>query len=147
MYARTIGCANTLAGANTQTQSLNIEGCICNVGHSRVFCINNFCEHHPPPFPQAQEAQDDLLKTKEELQMVMTAPIQAPPPPMFVEVPMFVDNHDVLMVEEQNDSENNSTYSADLQNEGFNDHRLEEERLTEAEKNERVQRQLMVRVI
>lgn len=117
------------------------------MGHSRVFCINNFCEHHPPPFPQAQEAQDDLLKTKEELQMVMTAPIQAPPPPMFVEVPMFVDNHDVLMVEEQNDSENNSTYSADLQNEGFNDHRLEEERLTEAEKNERVQRQLMVRVI
>ncbi|CAB1342702.1 unnamed protein product [Coregonus sp. 'balchen'] len=60
-------------------------------------------------------------------------------------VPMFVDNHDVLMVEEQNDhdSENNSTYSADLQNEGFNDHRREEERLTEAEKNERVQRQLM----
>uniref|UniRef100_A0AAZ3P7V1 FERM domain-containing protein n=1 Tax=Oncorhynchus tshawytscha TaxID=74940 RepID=A0AAZ3P7V1_ONCTS len=92
---------------------------------------------------RAQEAQDDLLKTKEELQMVMTAPTQAPPPPMFVEVPMFVDNHDFLMVEEQNDSENNSTYSADLQNEGFNDHRLEEERLTEAEKNERVQRQLM----
>lgn len=149
MYARTIGCANTLAGANTQTQSLNIEGCICNVGHSRVFCINNFCEHHPPPFPQAQEAQDDLLKTKEELHMVMTAPPPPPPPPMFVEVPMFVDNHEVMtMAEEQNDhdsEENNSTYSADLQNEGFNDHRLEEERLTEAEKNERVQKQLMVR--
>uniref|UniRef100_A0A4W5MTL6 Ezrin b n=1 Tax=Hucho hucho TaxID=62062 RepID=A0A4W5MTL6_9TELE len=96
---------------------------------------------------RAQEAQDDLLKTKEELHMVMTAPPPPPPPPMFVEVPMFVDNHDVMtMAEEQNDhdsEENNSTYSADLQNEGFNDHRREEERLTEAEKNERVQKQLM----
>ncbi|CAB1340485.1 unnamed protein product [Coregonus sp. 'balchen'] len=91
--------------------------------------------------------RDDLLKTKEELHMVMTAPPPPPPPPMFVEVPMFVDNHDVMtMAEEQNDhdsEENNSTYSAELQNEGFNDHRLEEERLTEAEKNERVQKQLM----
>uniref|UniRef100_A0AAZ3SNU1 FERM domain-containing protein n=1 Tax=Oncorhynchus tshawytscha TaxID=74940 RepID=A0AAZ3SNU1_ONCTS len=77
---------------------------------------------------RAQEAQDDLLKTKEELHMVMTAPPPPPPPPMF-------NDHD--------SEENNSTYSADLQNEGFNDHRLEEERLTEAEKNERVQKQLM----
>lgn len=41
-------------------------------------------------------------------------------------------------------SEDNSTYSAELQTQGINDHRLEEERLTEAEKNERLQKQLMV---
>uniref|UniRef100_A0A7N6B8X1 FERM domain-containing protein n=1 Tax=Anabas testudineus TaxID=64144 RepID=A0A7N6B8X1_ANATE len=40
-------------------------------------------------------------------------------------------------------SEDNSTYSAELQTQGINDHRLEEERLTEAEKNERLQKQLM----
>uniref|UniRef100_A0A6Q2Y9Z2 FERM domain-containing protein n=1 Tax=Esox lucius TaxID=8010 RepID=A0A6Q2Y9Z2_ESOLU len=73
----------------------------------------------PPPSPQAREAQDDLLKTKEELHMVMAEH----------------NDHD--------SEENNSTYSADLQNEGFNDHRLEEERITETEKNERVQKQLM----
>lgn len=41
-------------------------------------------------------------------------------------------------------SEENSTYSAELQTQGINDHRQEEERLTEAEKNERLQKQLMV---
>lgn len=41
-------------------------------------------------------------------------------------------------------SEDNSTYSAELQTQGINDHRNEEYRLTEAEKNERLQKQLMV---
>ncbi|KAJ7988032.1 hypothetical protein DPEC_G00319430 [Dallia pectoralis] len=84
---------------------------------------------------RAREAQDDLVKTKEELHMVMAVPSLPPPPAMYPESPMCLDN--------DHDSEENSTYSADLQNEGFNDHRLEEERLTEAEKNERVQKQLM----
>ncbi|XP_060907844.1 ezrin b [Labrus mixtus] len=81
---------------------------------------------------RAKEAQDDLLKTKDELHMVMAAPPPPPPPP-----PMY-DN-----IDDNSDSEeNNSTHSADLQTEGINDHRNEEDRLTEAEKNERVQNQL-----
>ncbi|KAM7395214.1 hypothetical protein PAMA_006801 [Pampus argenteus] len=83
---------------------------------------------------RAKEAQDDLLRTKEELHMVMTAP--APPLPLPPPPPMY-DNDD------NSDSEENaSTHSADLQTEGINDHRNEEDRLTEAEKNERVQKQL-----
>uniref|UniRef100_A0A3Q4A8T3 FERM domain-containing protein n=1 Tax=Mola mola TaxID=94237 RepID=A0A3Q4A8T3_MOLML len=78
-----------------------------------------------------REAQDDLLKTREELQMVMSAPLLPPPPPMYEHL------------DENSDSEENtSTHSADLQIEGINDHRKEEDRITEAEKNERVQTQL-----
>ncbi|XP_034383218.1 ezrin b isoform X2 [Cyclopterus lumpus] len=80
---------------------------------------------------RAREAQDDLLKTKEELHLVMTAPPPPPPPPMYE--PMY-DNSD--------SEENASTNSADLQTDDINDHRIEEDRLTEAEKNERVQKQL-----
>ncbi|KAJ8290561.1 hypothetical protein GJAV_G00014490 [Gymnothorax javanicus] len=84
---------------------------------------------------RAQEVQDDLLKTKEELIMVRTAP--PPPPPV---APLVEEHVDEI---EQDDSEENSTYSAELQSEDIDDHRNEEERLTEAEKNERVQKQLM----
>ncbi|KAG5857405.1 hypothetical protein ANANG_G00019120 [Anguilla anguilla] len=84
---------------------------------------------------RAQEVQDDLLKTKEELIMVQTAP---PPPPVAPLVEEHVDE-----IEQDDSEENSSSYSADLQNEGIDDHRNEEERLTEAEKNERVQKQLM----
>ncbi|KAK2856100.1 hypothetical protein Q5P01_004835 [Channa striata] len=80
---------------------------------------------------KAMEAQGDLLKTKQELHMVMTAPPPPPPPPMYDHLD---DNSD--------SEENTSTHSADLQTEGINDHRKEEDRLTEAEKNERVQNQL-----
>uniref|UniRef100_A0A8C9SG08 Ezrin n=1 Tax=Scleropages formosus TaxID=113540 RepID=A0A8C9SG08_SCLFO len=73
---------------------------------------------------RAMEAQDDLAKTKEELQMVMIAP----PAP----VAEHVDDSE----------EHSSTYSAELQNESISDDRNEEERITEAEKNERVQMQL-----
>uniref|UniRef100_A0A673BI34 Ezrin-like n=1 Tax=Sphaeramia orbicularis TaxID=375764 RepID=A0A673BI34_9TELE len=81
---------------------------------------------------QAREAQDNLVKTQNELQMVMTAPPPPPPPPMYEQL------------DENSDSEeNSSTHSADLHlTEGINDHRQEEDRLTEAEKNERVQKQL-----
>ncbi|XP_031717418.1 ezrin b isoform X2 [Anarrhichthys ocellatus] len=82
---------------------------------------------------RAMEAQDDLIKTKEELHMVMTAPPPPPPPPP----PMYEP------LDDNSDSEENaSTNSAELQTEGINDHRYEEDRLTEAEKNERVQKQL-----
>lgn len=83
------------------------------------------------------EAQDDLIKTKEELNTVMTPlplPVLPPPPPMY-------DNMD----DNSDSEENTSTHSADLQIEGINDHRNEEDRLTEAEKNECVQNQLKVR--
>uniref|UniRef100_A0A8C9U899 Ezrin n=2 Tax=Scleropages formosus TaxID=113540 RepID=A0A8C9U899_SCLFO len=81
-------------------------------------CMSHFSEN------EAMEAQDDLAKTKEELQMVMIAP----PAP----VAEHVDDSE----------EHSSTYSAELQNESISDDRNEEERITEAEKNERVQMQL-----
>uniref|UniRef100_A0A673GNF1 Ezrin-like n=1 Tax=Sinocyclocheilus rhinocerous TaxID=307959 RepID=A0A673GNF1_9TELE len=81
---------------------------------------------------RAQEAQDDLVKTREELHMVMTAPPLPPPPPAYEP-----DEN------EYEDGESNSSYSADLQTGGINDHRYEEQRITEAEKNERVQKQLL----
>ncbi|XP_034756811.1 ezrin b [Etheostoma cragini] len=85
---------------------------------------------------RAQEAQEDLIKTKEELHMVMTVPPPPPPPPTYYAMEENSDS------EENASEENNSTHSADLQSEGINDHRHEEDRLTEAEKNERVQKQL-----
>uniref|UniRef100_A0AAQ4R4R5 Ezrin n=1 Tax=Gasterosteus aculeatus aculeatus TaxID=481459 RepID=A0AAQ4R4R5_GASAC len=85
---------------------------------------------------RATEAQNDLIKTKEELHMVMTVPPPPPPPPMFEAMD---DNSDS---EETASEENNSYHSAELHSEGFNNHRNEEDRLTEAQKNERVQKQL-----
>lgn len=83
---------------------------------------------------QAKEAEENLQKTQEELHMVMMAPPPPPPPPMY--------DH----LEDNSDSEENaSTHSADLPMHDINDHRHEEERITEAEKNERVQKQLKVR--
>ncbi|XP_052437290.1 ezrin a isoform X1 [Carassius gibelio] len=89
---------------------------------------------------RAKEVQGDLEKTREELQNVMSSPVVAAPmaAPMaraVMEEPLENDHDD--------QEENNSTYSAELQVEGIEDHRNEEERLTEAEKNERVQKQLM----
>uniref|UniRef100_A0A8C4SJ85 Ezrin b n=1 Tax=Erpetoichthys calabaricus TaxID=27687 RepID=A0A8C4SJ85_ERPCA len=82
---------------------------------------------------RAREAQDDLVKTKEELHLVMMAP-PPPPPPVYD----HIDDNDQDEAEE-----NHSSYSAELMNEGIVDHRKEEERITEAEKNERVQQQLL----
>ncbi|CAL8317859.1 unnamed protein product [Merluccius merluccius] len=89
---------------------------------------------------RAKEAQVDLLKTREELHMVMAAPPPPPPPPpMMYEQVLMTERHD----DNSDSEENTSTNSADLLLDGINDHRNEEERLTEAEKNERVQKQLM----
>ncbi|KAM4529756.1 ezrin b isoform 1-T2 [Fundulus diaphanus] len=80
---------------------------------------------------RALEVQDDLNKTREELHMVLTVPPPPPPPPVY--------NH----LDDNSDSEdNNSMSSRDLMMDDFHDHRMEEDRLTEVEKNERVQKQL-----
>uniref|UniRef100_A0A8C1UQY4 Ezrin b n=1 Tax=Cyprinus carpio TaxID=7962 RepID=A0A8C1UQY4_CYPCA len=81
---------------------------------------------------RAQEAQDDLEKTREDLHKVMMTPLPPPPPAAY--------EPDEIEFE---DGESNSSYSADLQTGGINDHRYEEQRITEAEKNERVQKQLL----
>lgn len=86
---------------------------------------------------KAKEAQDDLVKTKEELHLVMTAP---PPPPPPVYEPVGYHVQDNL----QEEGTEYTGYSAELSSEGILDDRNEEKRVTEAEKNERVQRQLMV---
>ncbi|XP_072122031.1 ezrin-like isoform X3 [Mobula birostris] len=84
---------------------------------------------------RAQVVQEDLEKTKEELHMVMSNPPPPPPPPVY-EVPEEPEQNDV--------EENHSLDSAELVSEGILDHRIEEQRMTEVEKNERVQQQLML---
>ena len=73
------------------------------------------------------------MKTREELHLVMTAP---PPPPAYEPVNYHVH---------EGPQEEGTELSAELSSEGILDDRNEEKRVTEAEKNERVQRQLMVR--
>lgn len=70
-----------------------------------------------------------MEKTKEELKTVMSAPPAA----------AGENEHD-----EQD--ENNAEASADLSSDGVNDHRSEEQRITEAQKNERVKKQLQVKL-
>lgn len=72
---------------------------------------------------QALVAQDDLEKTREELKTAM----MAPPAP-----------------EQDEQDETNAEASAELLSEGVTSHRSEEERITEAQKNERVKKQLQV---
>lgn len=78
------------------------------------------------------------MKTKEELHLVMTAP-PPPPPPVYEPVGYHVQEH------LQDEGTEYTGYSAELSSEGILGDRNEEKRITEAEKNERVQRQLMVR--
>uniref|UniRef100_A0A4W5JNM9 Ezrin a n=1 Tax=Hucho hucho TaxID=62062 RepID=A0A4W5JNM9_9TELE len=84
---------------------------------------------------KAKEVQEDLLKTREELHLVMAAPAAIPAPPS--------PDSSHSSNSDQEESEENSTYSAELQQQDINDHREEEERVTEAEKNKRIQAQLM----
>lgn len=67
----------------------------------------------------------------------MTAP---PPPPPPVYEPVNYHVHDNL----QDEGTESSGYSAEFSSEGILNDRNEEKRITEAEKNERVQRQLKV---
>lgn len=72
---------------------------------------------------KALSAQEDLEKTREELKTAMTSP----PAPEH-------DEHDETAEEG----------SAELPSDGVTNHRSEEERVTEAQKNERVKKQLQV---
>uniref|UniRef100_A0A8C2ZY21 Ezrin a n=1 Tax=Cyclopterus lumpus TaxID=8103 RepID=A0A8C2ZY21_CYCLU len=94
---------------------------------------------------KANEVEENLIKTREELHNVRSsnsAPVQAP-----VEAPgsssssSSSSSSDSESEHEHEHSEENSTYSAELQTQEINDHQ-EEERLTEAEKNQRLQKQL-----
>lgn len=78
---------------------------------------------YPCESVQALSAQEDLEKTREELKTAITSP----PAP----------EHD------END-ETNAEASAELLSDGVTSHRSEEERITEAQKNERVKKQLQV---
>ncbi|XP_037617811.1 radixin-like isoform X3 [Sebastes umbrosus] len=79
---------------------------------------------------KAMSAQEDLVKTKEELKTAMTV------------VPAPLVSHAESEHEEQD--ENHAEASAELSNEGVSelDLRSEEARVTEAQKNERVKQQL-----
>ncbi|MEQ2305333.1 hypothetical protein AMECASPLE_036747, partial [Ameca splendens] len=81
---------------------------------------------------KALSAQEDLEKTKEELKTAIT-------------VPAHPGGHAEHEHDEQD--ENHAEASAELSNEGVSqlDLRSEEERVTEAQKNERVKKQLQVR--
>ncbi|KAK2497540.1 hypothetical protein MC885_009322, partial [Smutsia gigantea] len=81
---------------------------------------------------KAFAAQEDLEKTKEELKTVMSAPPPPPPPPVIPPTENEHDEHD----------ENNAEASAELSNDGVMNHRSEEDRVTETQKNERVKKQL-----
>lgn len=72
---------------------------------------------------------------------MMAVPAIPPPPPP----PMLIaDEGHVEDAEHDDHDENMRSYSAEFQVEGIQNNRDEEDRLTEAEKNERVQKQLMV---
>ncbi|XP_077342853.1 ezrin [Lithobates pipiens] len=89
---------------------------------------------------RAREAQSDLLRTKEELQIVMSTPPLPPPPPPPAYVPVNVPIREYV---NEHLPEDGVEFSAEFTYENFHDDRKEESRITEAEKNERVQRQLM----
>uniref|UniRef100_A0A3B4BBV1 FERM domain-containing protein n=1 Tax=Periophthalmus magnuspinnatus TaxID=409849 RepID=A0A3B4BBV1_9GOBI len=81
---------------------------------------------------KAKEVEESLVRTKEELQTVRTSNSGG-------------GSSSSSSSDSESDhehSEENSTYSADLHQNEINDHRNEEERMTEAEKNERLQKQL-----
>ncbi|MEE6518516.1 hypothetical protein FKM82_029557, partial [Ascaphus truei] len=80
---------------------------------------------------KAQTVQADLEKTKEELKLVMTTP--------HVQEPMQSENE-----QDDEQDENNAEASAELLADANIKDRSEEDRTTEAEKNERVQKHLQI---
>lgn len=100
-----------------------------------IQCVSCLVLFSPSPHLhlQALSAQEDLEKTKEELKTAMTV------------VPAPAGGNAESEHDEQD--ENHAEASAELSNEGVSqiDLRSEEERVTEAQKNERVKKQLQVR--
>ncbi|XP_076605414.1 ezrin a [Chaetodon auriga] len=96
---------------------------------------------------KAREVEENLIRTKEELHVVMTASNSVPAAaPASASASASASSSSSSSSDSESDhehSEENSTYSAELQTQDINDHHEEEERLTEAKKNERLQRQLM----
>ncbi|XP_032366919.1 ezrin a [Etheostoma spectabile] len=89
---------------------------------------------------KAKEVEENLIRTKEELNTVMSSSNSTPR-----KIPASSSSSSSSSSDNESDhehSEENSTYSAELQTQGLGNHREEEERLTEAEKNERLQKQL-----
>lgn len=85
-----------------------------------------------PCHPQATTVQEDLEKTKEELKnKVMAAHVQEP---------LNAEN------EHDENDESSAEASAEFTAEATYKDRSEEERMTEAEKNERLQKHLLVRL-
>ncbi|XP_068436139.1 ezrin a isoform X2 [Clinocottus analis] len=98
---------------------------------------------------KAREVEENLIKTKEELHNVMSSTNSTPVQAAVVVEPRAPSPSSSSSSSSSSDSESdhehseeNSTYSAELQTQEINDHHQEEERLTEAEKNERLQKQL-----
>ncbi|PWA29565.1 hypothetical protein CCH79_00007845 [Gambusia affinis] len=86
----------------------------------------------------AEEVEQSLLRTKEELQSVRTPSNSAPPGGSSSSSSSSSDSES-----DHEHSEENSTYSAELHSQDISEDHLEEERLTEAEKNQRLRKQLM----
>ncbi|XP_051251574.1 ezrin a [Dicentrarchus labrax] len=92
---------------------------------------------------KAVEVEESLIKTKEELYSVKSSTISAPiSAPVAAPASSSSSSSSSDSESDHEHSEENSTYSAELQTQDINDHRQEEDRLTEAEKNERLQKQL-----
>lgn len=93
---------------------------------------------------RAKEVQDDLIRTREELHNVMVSPVAAPmAAPMAAPLLAAMEEPSERLENNHEDHEENSSiHSAELLVDGIDDHRNEEERITEAEKNQRVHKQL-----
>ncbi|XP_053700694.1 ezrin-like [Synchiropus splendidus] len=83
---------------------------------------------------KAQEVEVSLLKTKEELQLVRTTSVTRA---------SSSSSSSSESDHEQEQEQENSSYSAELQIPAITVHRYEEERHTEAGKNQRLQKQLL----
>ncbi|MEQ2232188.1 hypothetical protein ILYODFUR_008612 [Ilyodon furcidens] len=87
---------------------------------------------------KAEEVEQSLLKTKEELQSVRSPSNSAPAARSSSSSSSSSDNES-----DHEHSEENSTHSAELQTQGITDHHMEEERQIQTEKNIRMNKQLM----
>ncbi|KAG8013103.1 Ezrin, partial [Nibea albiflora] len=91
---------------------------------------------------KAKIVEENLIKTQEELHSVMNSAPAAAPASSSSSSSSSDNESEHEHEHSEEHSEENSTYSAELQTQDINDHREEEERLTEAEKNERLQKKL-----
>ncbi|XP_077587668.1 ezrin a [Stigmatopora nigra] len=91
---------------------------------------------------KAKEVEENLARTQEELRSATSAPLLAIPVAIPAAPPAASSSSSSDSESDHEHSEENSTYSAELHSQGINDHRLEEDRLTEAQKDERLRAKL-----